>query len=150
MVRYLFREFNVNDLISIVQKFIRFQVAVSDGDLKVARSTQGKGYVATGFHENMKKSVELLRGSIYVETDPGAIEAERNIDNEASLANEIWNELRPLLNSITDTMKIFHENVYGVQEFHPIMDNYCDDMSVEEMARWVEQMAKSTDDIFEK
>ena len=39
MVRYLFREFNVNDLISIVQKLIGFQVAVSNVDLNVASST---------------------------------------------------------------------------------------------------------------
>ena len=41
-------------------------------------------------------------------------------------------------------------NECGVQEFHPIMDNCCDDMSVEEMDRQVEQMVKSTDNIFKK
>ena len=31
-----------------------------------------------------------------------------------------------------------------------MMDNNCDDISVEEMARRVEQMAKSADDVFKK
>ena len=79
----------------------------------------------------MKKSVELHSRRIHVETDTNFIEAEKNIDNEASLSNEIWNELHPFLNSITDTMKIFLENVCGVQENYSTMDNYCDDMSVE-------------------
>ena len=50
--------------------------------MKVARSTQGEFYVATFHHENMKKYVELHGGSICVETYPGVIEAEKNIDNE--------------------------------------------------------------------
>ena len=54
MMRYLCREFTVNDLICIVQKLIIFQVSVSNGDLKVARSTQGKVYVAPVRQENMK------------------------------------------------------------------------------------------------
>ena len=41
VTRPLCRELTVNDIISIVQKLIRFQVAVSNGDLKVARSIQG-------------------------------------------------------------------------------------------------------------
>ena len=43
----------------------------------------------------MNKYVELHSGRIYVETDPGDIEVEKNIDNESSLANKIWNKLRP-------------------------------------------------------
>ena len=148
VMRYLCREFTVNDLIYIVQKLIVFQVSVSNGDLKVARSTQRKVYVATVYHKNMKKFINLHSGIICVETDTGVIEAEKNIDNEASLENDIWNKLCPLLNSITNTMKFFLKNVCGVQEFHPMMDNYCDDMSVEEMARQVGQMAKITDNGF--
>ena len=53
----------------------------------------------------MKKSVDLHSSSIHVETNPDVIEAEKNIDNDSSLENKVLNELRPLLNSITDTMK---------------------------------------------
>ena len=63
----------------------------------------------------MKRCVELLSGIIRVETEPDVIEADKNIDNEASLANEIWNKLRPILNSITDTVKKFLENMCGMQ-----------------------------------
>ena len=79
----------MNVVRSIVLKLIRFQVAVSNVDLKVARYTQEEGYVATVHHENMKKSVELYSGIILVEIDHDAIEAEINIGNEASLANII-------------------------------------------------------------
>ena len=94
-MKYFCREFTVNDLIFIVQKLIIFQVAVSNVDLKVESSTWGKGYVATVHHKNMNKYVELHSGRICVETDPGDIEVEKNIDNESSLANKIWNKLRP-------------------------------------------------------
>ena len=40
-------------------------------------------------------------------------------------------------------MKRFTVNGFDVQEFCPMMDNYFDDMNVEEMARLVEQMEKS-------
>ena len=83
--------------------------------MEVERFTKGKGYVATVHHRNMKRCVELLSGIIRVETEPDVIEADKNIDNEASLANEIWNKLRPILNSITDTVKKFLENMCGVQ-----------------------------------
>ena len=69
---------------------------------------------------------------------------------EASLSNDIWNELRPLLNSITDIMKKIFKNVCDMQEFHLMVDKYCAKMSVEEMDRRVEHMVKSTDDIFKK
>ena len=82
----------------------------------------------------MKKFVELHRGSISVETDPDVIESQKSIDNVGSLANEIWNKIRPLLNSITNTMKKILENVCGVQEIHTVMDKYCDGTSVEEIA----------------
>ena len=95
----------MNDLIYILQKLIIFQVSISNGKLKVAKSTQGKGYTATVQHENMNKYVELHIRSISVETNPDVIGAGKNPDNDASLLNETWNELRPLLNSITDTMK---------------------------------------------
>ena len=85
----------MNDLIFIVQKLIRFQVAVSNVDLKVETFTWVKGYVATVHHKNMNKSIELHSGRICVETDPGAIEAEKNLDNESLLENKIWNKLRP-------------------------------------------------------
>ena len=52
--------------------------------MKVARSIQGESYVATVHHKNMKKSVELHSGSILIETDPGVIEADKNLGNEAS------------------------------------------------------------------
>ena len=85
VMRYLCREFTVNDLTSVVQKLIIFQVSVSNGDLKVARYTQGGGYLATAHHKKMKKYVELHIASICVETDTGVIEAGKNIDNEVSL-----------------------------------------------------------------
>ena len=57
VVRYLCREFTANHLIYIVQKLVRFQISVSNGDLKVARSTQFKGHVVTIQYQNMKNSV---------------------------------------------------------------------------------------------
>ena len=65
----------MNNLIYIIQNLIRFEFDVSNGDLKVARSTQWKGYVATDHHKNINKSVELHSGIICVETDPNVIEA---------------------------------------------------------------------------
>ena len=43
MMRYLCREFTVSYIIYIVNKLIIFQVVISNGDLKSARSTQAKG-----------------------------------------------------------------------------------------------------------
>ena len=41
------------------------------------------------------------------------------------------------------------KNVCGVQEFHPMMDNYyCDNTNVGEMARRVEQTAKKATEIY--
>ena len=37
-----------------------------------------------------------------------------------------------------------------MQELHPIIDSYCEDISVENIDRRVKQMDKSTDDIFKK
>ena len=89
VMRSLCREFTVNDLISIVKKLIQFQVSVSIGDFEVSRSTQRGVCVETVHHKNMKKDAELYSGIICIETDPDVIEAKKNIDNEASLANEI-------------------------------------------------------------
>ena len=77
--------------------------------------TQGVGYVAIAQHRNMKKPVELQSEIIFVETFSGVIESEKNIGTEASLENEIWNQLHPLLNSMTDTMKRLLVNICGVQ-----------------------------------
>ena len=79
----------MNDLLSIVQKFIRLKFSISNGDIKIVRYTQGKGCVGTGCHKNMKKSLELHRGRTCAETDPDVIEAEKNNYNEASLENNI-------------------------------------------------------------
>ena len=84
----LCRYFTVNNLISILQKLIRFRVTISNGDLKVSMSTQRKFYVETVHHKNMRKYVELHSGSICVETDPGVIEAEKNIYKEALLQSD--------------------------------------------------------------
>ena len=77
MMIYLCREFTVNNLIYIIQNLIRFEFDVSNGDLKVARSTQFKGHVVTIHHQNMKNSVELHRVSIRGETDPDVTKAEK-------------------------------------------------------------------------
>ena len=114
MMRYLCREFTMNYMIFVVKNLIRLKVTVSNGDLKVEMFTRGKGYVVTAHHKSMNKHVELHIRIISVETDPDVIKAEKNIDNEASLENEIWNELRPILNSINDTIKQFLVNVFGV------------------------------------
>ena len=87
---------------------------------------------------------------IRIERNTDVIKEEKNLDNEASLANIIWNELLPILNSITDTMKKILENVCGAQKFYPVMDNYCDDKSAEEISRRVEHMAKRTDNNIKK
>ena len=105
----------MNYIIPMVQKLIIFQVDVSNGDLKVAMYTQGVGYVAIALHGNMKKPVELQSKIIFEETFSGVIESEKNIGTEASLENEIWNQLHPLLNSMTDTMKRLLVNICGVQ-----------------------------------
>ena len=47
-------------------------------------------------------------------------------------------------------MKKTLEIICVVHKFHPMMDNYCDGMSMEGMARRVEHMTKITDDIFKK
>ena len=98
---YLCRELTVNNPIYIVKKLIIFQVLFFNGYLKVASYLQGGICVVIHSYKNMNTSVELHIGGGFVETDPGDVEADRKLDNETALANEIWNSQCPCFNSIS-------------------------------------------------
>ena len=146
------REFTVNDFISVVQKISRFHESSTQGDLILCRSNETSGYLATVHHDSRKKSIEIKSGSIKIETDLNVIEAQKEIlsDNDVFLSHRIWKVLLPVINKASRTMKSFLKNVFGVEEFHPMILEFTDQENTSELITRLESLFENNDDIFKK
>lgn len=148
IMQNLCREFTVNDLISVIQKLLRFHTAIANGNLSLQRSKNG--YVATAHHDSMKKQVEMHIGEVVIETDLAVIEAQQGISDD-NLASLIWNSrLKKIFNSTQATMKKFLINTLGVREFHPFLNEFVEADGVDIMAKRLQDLVDNTDDIFKK
>lgn len=84
LTRNFCREFTVNDFVHIVQKLRQYWTSVSEKSLKVVRTSEASGYVATVHHKNTKNTFTLSGGKIEIEINPDVITSQEEIieDND--------------------------------------------------------------------
>ena len=151
LVRHFCRDFMVNNFVHIVKKLVQYWISVSKGNLKVVRTSEVSGYIATVHHENTKKTITLSSGNIEIETNPDVIRPQRGIiEHNDFVAAKILTDLKKILNKHKATMINFLKSVCRVSEMHPTMEGFNDTDGTEEVESRLDRLFKEKDNIFKK
>jgi hypothetical protein len=125
-MRFIVREFTVNDFINIIQKMSRLWIASAKEQIKLVRD-RVTGYMSTfigGSIHNNSLTSNKKGGPVYIETNNEKIHALKAGDSSWNEAAVIWKELMPKLNCANEVMKKFLVNNLGVKVLHPFMDQF--------------------------